>query len=443
MAKLATQLHNYTTSHINSVKIRSAEIKIFINNFPEPVRKLVPIAHNGKKNKNAGPTMLAGFDMGGEAKALFNNAMSKFFLSFILYDEVIITDSDFKKIISHIGLENSLVLLESKKIKLIYDKIDFGMEFLNPAGSRLKLTNHMIKIPVISYIDKNFGEFSNKKSLQSKFIQYMDNALLKNVQSLEGYTNTDIGIYDNAYHELIREVDSSEISRKYLSGVESVNDMDPYQSTKVIRLLNTLKGFSFQEKSGADVILQDAFSKDYLNSKLTFLLRDEPTDKVEFFSEIAARKGIPDIYYLFRNNVISIHNIVDFSTANESTFFRNWFLDDGVSKEDVYFKLMNNKNESTINKGIRWLYPNIVGLINPILGAVVSGADSFIIDKIAKGWSPNVFLDDVLKSNIDLLINKNERLIKRREIINRFGSVKPNAPCPCQSGLKFKKCHGY
>jgi hypothetical protein len=382
-----------------------------------------------------------GFEMGINIKALYYNAISKFFLSFILYDEVIMTDDDFRQLVYQIGLENCLVLLESKKLKLIYDKVELGMEFLNPTGSRLKFTDEILAIPAINYIDRNFGKFSNKKSLQPKFIQYMDNALLKHVQTLA--SDTDDNIHGNAYNELVREVSSTEISKKFLSGIESVCDMDPHQSTKAIRLLNTLKGFSFQDKCGAEVILQDAFSRDYLNSKLTFLLRDEPADKVDFFSEITNLKGIPDMYYLLKNNVISIHDIVNFSTANESKLFRSWFTDSAVSKEDVYFKLMNNKKETTIGKGVRWLYPNIVGLINPILGAAASGVDGFIVDKIVKGWSPNIYLDDFLKSNIDLLINKNEKLIKKNEIINRFGSVKPNAPCPCQSGLKFKKCHGY
>lgn len=402
---------------------------------------MVPIGQNGKELKNKDPTMLMGFEMGRNIKELYYNAMSKFFLSFLLYDEVIMTDADFKQLVYQIGLENCLVLLESKKLKLIYDKVELGMEFLNPTGSRLKFTDEMLAIPVINYIDRNFGEFSKKKSLQPKFIQYMDNALLKHVQSLE--SDTDDNIHGDAYNELIREVSSTDISQKFLSGIESVCDMDPHQSTKAVRLLNTLKGFSFQDKCGAEVILQDAFSREYLNSKLTFLLRDEPEDKVDFFSEITNLKGIPDIYHLLKTNVISIHDIVKFSTANESKLFRSWFTDSDVSKEDVYFKLMNNKKESPIGKGVRWLYPNIVGLINPILGAAASGVDGFIVDKIVKGWSPNIYLDDFLKSNIDLLINKNEKLIKKNEIINRFGSVKPNAPCPCQSGLKFKKCHGY
>jgi hypothetical protein len=390
--------------------------------------------------KIAAPTMLMGFEMGGNIKELYYNAMSKFFLSFILYDEVIITDGDFKKLISQIGLENSLVLLESKKLKLIYDKVSLGMEFLDSKGSKLKLTDQLIAMPITIYFEKNFHKYSKKKSLQSKFIQYIDNSLLKNVQPLYSDDND---IYKNAYNELVREVNSPEISQRFLSGIESVHDMDPHQSTKAIRLLSTIKGFSFQDKCGADVILQDAFSRDYLNSKLSFLLRDEPTNKVEFFSEITSKKGIPDLYHLFRTNVISIYDIVKFSNEHEAKFFRNWFTDEDVSKEDVYLKLMNNKKESQIGKGVRWLYPNIVGLINPILGGVASGIDGFIVDKIVKGWSPNIFLDECLKSNIDLLINKNERLIKKREIMNRFGSVKPNAACPCQSGLKFKKCHGY
>ena len=219
--------------------------------------------------------------------------------------------------------------------------------------------------------------------------------------------------------------------------------MDPFQATKAMRLLNTLKGFSFQQKSGADVILQDAFSKDYLNTKLAFILKSESVDKIDFFSEITKIKGIPDIYHLLKTNVLDIHDIVRFTASNESKFFRDWYTNEDISKEDIYLKLMSNKKGGVLSKGVRWLYPNIVGLVNPVLGGIASGIDSFIVEKIANGWSPNIFLDDFLKSNIDLLIEKQERSIKKQEIIKRFGSVKPNTLCPCQSGLKFKKCHGY
>ncbi|BCE01122.1 SEC-C domain-containing protein [Marinicellulosiphila megalodicopiae] len=379
--------------------------------------------------------------MGGDIKEMYYNALSKFFLSFIIYDEVIITDSDFKILVSKIGIENCLALLDSKKLKLIYDKIDVGMEFLNSNGSRLKFTNQFTTIPFIEYIDRNYKEFSNKKSLKPKFIQYMDNALLKNIQSLDA--GADNSVYDNAYKELINEVNSSDISKEFLSGVESIHDMDPFQSTKTNRLFNALKGFSFQDKCGAEVILQDAFSKEYLNSKLAFLFRGESIDKVDLFSEITKSKGIPDFYHLLQKNIIGIHDIVEFATSKKSKFFMDWFADENVSKEDVYFKLMASKKERVTSKGVRWLFPNIVGLVNPVLGVVASGVDSFIVNKIVKGWNPNIYLDEFLKSNIDILINDNEKKLKKRDIINRFGSVKPNSPCPCQSGLKFKKCHGY
>ncbi|CCK75723.1 hypothetical protein OLEAN_C15470 [Oleispira antarctica RB-8] len=418
-----------------------SSIKIFINNFPNPVHKLVSIGSSGKAIKKTSPTILTGFDMGGSVKDLMNNAMSKFFLSLILYDEVIVTDSVFKKIILCIGLENCLVLLETKKIKLIYDKVDFELEFLNRSGSRLKLTNNMVVIPLVYYVDRNFKEFSNKKSLKSKFVQYLENSLLEDVQSLED--DADNSIYQHAFDELIKEVASPEISNKFLHGVETIQDMDPFQATKAMRLLNTLKGFSFQQKSGADVILQDAFSKDYLNTKLAFILKSESVDKIDFFSEITKIKGIPDIYHLLKTNVLDIHDIVRFTASNESKFFRDWYTNEDISKEDIYLKLMSNKKGGVLSKGVRWLYPNIVGLVNPVLGGIASGIDSFIVEKIANGWSPNIFLDDFLKSNIDLLIEKQERSIKKQEIIKRFGSVKPNTLCPCQSGLKFKKCHGY
>lgn len=409
-----------------------AGIKIFINNFPKPVREIVPIAKEGNdsrvSSKYKGPRRLLGFEMGGNVNELYYNAMSKFFISFLLYDEIILRDADFIEIIKRIGVEDGIALLRSNKLKLVYDKVDIAMEFVNSTGSILKLSNELISIPALNYIDINFKEFSNKKSLRPQIIQCIDNALLDEVQSIK--TNDDIDIHGEAYDELVKELNSPDVSSAFLSGIESIDEMSPYQSTKALRLLNTLKGFSFQSRCNAEIILQDSFSRSYLDKKLSFLQSSKAIDKIELFSEVTNLKGIPDIYHLVKSGVLKVQNIIEISETYEANLFRNWFAKGGISREDVYFKLMRYSKESNFSKSMRWLYPNIAGLVNTVLGVAASGVDSFIVDKILKGWSPNIFLDDFLKSNLDKLIEKNDRLNKRNELITCFGSIKTKCSLP-------------
>ncbi|HIF9207388.1 TPA: hypothetical protein ACX6QM_000602 [Photobacterium damselae] len=90
---------------------------ILINNFPSPVSKLTLLDPNGMECKDfKSPTLLLGFDMGGDIKALNNNALSKFFSSLILYDSLIMIDTDFRKLISFIGFDDCFTLLKEKKL---------------------------------------------------------------------------------------------------------------------------------------------------------------------------------------------------------------------------------------------------------------------------------------------------------------------------------------
>jgi hypothetical protein len=411
---------------------------ILINNFPSPVSKLTPLDSNGMECKDfKSPTLLLGFDMGGNIKALNDNVLSKLFISLILYDSLIMVDTDFRKLINLIGFDDCFTLLKVKKVKLIYGEIDFSMEFLNKNGSKLKLNTDIKPIPLLPYMENNFQSYTERKSIKSAFIQSIENAMINKVNDSETDELNSL-IIDN----LKKDIMNKEISNQFLNGVESIACMDPYQTTSVLRLINTLKGFSLQEKYKIGCIVQDSFSKDYLSSKLAFYNRKPITDKVEYFSDVCSIKRIPNIYDLYRRKSISINDIINISNENKTKKFNEWFNDDHLTKEDILFALTKSHKNSHLLKSIRWTLPNIAGLVNPLLGLASSFCDNFLVDKVINGWSPNIFLDDVLKEKIDALVQKKEKEHQRKLIIKRFGSIKPNEKCPCQSGLKFKKCHG-
>ena len=71
-----------------------------------------------------------------------------------------------------------------------------------------------------------------------------------------------------------------------------------------------------------------------------------------------------------------------------------------------------------------------------------SAFDSYILDKVSKGWHPNFFLDDGLKKLIDGSVEEYNKQKRVALLQQRFKGVGRNDPCPCGSGKKFKKCHG-
>lgn len=91
---------------------------------------------------------------------------------------------------------------------------------------------------------------------------------------------------------------------------------------------------------------------------------------------------------------------------------------------------------------MKWVVPTIIGVLNTPLGIVSSAIENFFISKILEGWNPNLFLDDILSKKLNALEKKFDLEQERRIIVDRFKGIQRNDLCPCQSGKKFKKCHG-
>ena len=99
--------------------------------------------------------------------------------------------------------------------------------------------------------------------------------------------------------------------------------------------------------------------------------------------------------------------------------------------------------ERALTKLLRFVVPNAIGLASNAAGLVASAIDSFLVRKFVGGWHPNIFLDDMLKAEVDSRIRANAAAIKRAEIKRRFPGTQRNDRCPCGSGKKFKHCCGF
>ncbi|HEY3932531.1 MAG TPA: SEC-C metal-binding domain-containing protein [Verrucomicrobiae bacterium] len=166
-------------------------------------------------------------------------------------------------------------------------------------------------------------------------------------------------------------------------------------------------------------------------------------DTISLFQKVLEEKRIPDFSRLYLAGILSIEDVLLFRDNIHGEKFRHWYLTTHYDSEKVHEVLLSkNIPQSILTKWLRFIIPNAIGIANAPVGIVAGAIDSFIIDKIVGGWHPNIFLDDILKSEIDSRLKLHAEKTRRDSIKSRFPNVGRNDPCPCSSGKKFKRCCG-
>ena len=146
---------------------------------------------------------------------------------------------------------------------------------------------------------------------------------------------------------------------------------------------------------------------------------------------------------MFKKGSLKFDVFLDIRESFHSKLFRAWFLDPNIETNEVYFELLKDHKLSDYMNVIKWIVPTIIGCVSaPLVGISASATESFFISKILEGWNPNLFLDDVLSRKLNILENKFELENQREIMLQRFKNIDRNVQCPCQSGKKFKRCHG-
>jgi hypothetical protein len=95
---------------------------------------------------------------------------------------------------------------------------------------------------------------------------------------------------------------------------------------------------------------------------------------------------------------------------SSATKFRDWLKNRDPDQELVkaYFREVTKGSwvDRLPVKCVRWSIFTGLGLVADALGAggigtlAISGADAFLLDRLLKGWKPNQFIDDSLKTFI-------------------------------------------
>ena len=157
------------------------------------------------------------------------------------------------------------------------------------------------------------------------------------------------------------------------------------------------------------------------------------------------QKGFPDLGQLFIDKIINLDDILRIRDNFNGKIFRYWAKTTDYEEEVMRQEIMNSVHNILGTKclqPLRMLACNLIGIGGFLPGVAASAFDSYVLDKVLKGWHPNFFLDNELKRIIDKSVEENNKTNKDAFREQMFKGVGRNDPCPCGSGKKYKKCHG-
>lgn len=391
---------------------------------------------------------VTGYDIADkiDKKRLKHQMANDLMLGILSYDEILIGGSNIWYIIQILGVEFTKLLLRERIIRIINDtclnaalmKVNdkWQVDFLsNPMGKSEMPSNKASEFDTdgLDYIEYDLYRHNFKGSEAESLLILIEEGAKKieNKKIMEIATNeTNRDIKSQQYFDNFKV----ENGRVYASST----------SERLIRLQELNKTCAIASDLNADSIRCDAEIRRLLSLK-TNILSKRFSDGISSLNQVLYEKKLPELGSLFVNEVISLDDILKLRSNYNGKLFRYWMNQDSYEESEIRADIMNTTTNvlgKNISQLIRLVSCNLLGCFGFVPGIAASALDSFILNKMASGWHPNFFLDDIVKTTIDESISRHEDIEKRGKYSKLFHNINRNDLCPCGSGLKFKKCHG-
>ena len=415
------------------------ENTIFIDNFYQQNLSIgLKMADNDESSK-----VITGLHPKVEQKEVKKSVISEIFKALLLHDKIVFRTNELLDIISAFGIDDTIKLIQTKRFEFI-DDCGFTMVLGEKPDSNYSLSNIRFASPEgpvknsLEWLEKRLydDKTNNNKAL---------NVLLLNAEKHNKYLDIKLA-EEHIIKETQFDIKNGNISNYLNLTSNSTNEIGRKDAYNFLRLGNLNKTLIYSSILNIDNISMDGAIKPILGVKLSPRLNISPSVNLydSIFKDIFEKKNIPDLATLYINNTITLDDYLQIVSTLSSRKFRHWIMDKDYNPSQLESDIIASQPKITnsITKFIKWSLPNAIGIFFPTAGLVASYADSYILEKIAGGWHPNLFMDDLLKQRIDSKVELHAKSERLESIKARFPNVGRNEICPCGSKIKFKKCCG-
>lgn len=421
--------------------------KILLTNYPRFYQEPTFEKVGGDREKLH---FMCGYDIKVDKKMVTQQIASDLITAMLTYDTVFIKSSNVWDVFQVWGSEYFKELLRGGVLKVIPDqKLNPVMmeknnkwvpDYFSYTSGIQDINNHerfTAKDLEWGVVETIFHKFGFKGSEANAILLLLD----------ENKVNIDAKkVSMEAKKETYHDINTTEFVDKYnIMRVNSVG-LREFHKQRLLRLHELNTTCVMAGMIGADGIKTDGNISQIMAYKMSTLpLEEKFPDGVSAIKKVTLEKGFPDLGKLFIDGIIDLDDIIKLRGSFQGKIFRYWSKLDNYEEKLFREDIMNSVHNvlgGKVSNATRFVLTNIIGFISNIPGVVASAIDSYVLDKIFKGWHPNFFLDDKLKILIDKSIEKHEKEERKEKIKQMFKCVRPNDPCPCGSGKKFKKCHG-
>jgi len=419
------------------------ESKILITNYPR-IYQRPSFEMVGDESKTL--DVVCGYDVKLDNRQVTLNIARDLIMAMLTFDKIYIEGNNIWDILQVFGSNNVKELLRLHILCVIPDQElnpvmiregngKWKHDFLSYAlgnGDEISVN----KIHKWSHVEENFHRF-NFHGQEANTILYLidENSVEINTKELQEKVNQE------TTHDCLNPVFLSDpkFYRRRSDGKWE------YNMVSRVRLQELNKSAILTAELGIDNVKMDAEISNLMTKKTASIFAKTLHSGTDALVRIEQQKGFPDLGELFVTGVVGLDEILKLRDCFNGKIFRYWAKITEYEEDLMRREIMNSTQNiigSKCAQPIRMLACNLMGLGGFLPGLAASAFDSYILDKVLKGWHPNFFLDDGLKKLIDCSVEENNKQhqVALREL--RFKGVGRNDPCPCGSGKKFKKCHG-
>jgi hypothetical protein len=159
---------------------------------------------------------------------------------------------------------------------------------------------------------------------------------------------------------------------------------------------------------------------------------------LEGFLTVLDLHGIPNVGVAFAGGELDFDGVMRIREHRTAIDLRKWLQEiDPIHQDEVLRGYVSSLGDKAFidrlpMKILRFAMTTLLGQIpggGQIASQMASFADSFLLEKWFPGRSPRLLLDGFKT----VVIREQEFVMK---------GAQRNAPCPCGSGKKYKRCHG-